>query len=152
MTQTHYVLGFAFSPEGAAVLLIRKTKPRWQAGKLNGVGGHVEEFDGTSQAAMAREFVEETGIETAVDQWSMYGAHTKPGVYHMELFSTTLSFEQMGTMKQTTEEEPVWYQLSQIGDLVDDLGMERAVPGVAMYILTALNHKGRPFFTTTLES
>lgn len=43
------------------VVLIKKNKPEWQAGFLNGVGGKVEEFDECPLYAMIREFKEETG-------------------------------------------------------------------------------------------
>jgi hypothetical protein len=36
-----YVVGFAFDTDGR-VALIRKNRPEWQAGRLNGIGGHVE--------------------------------------------------------------------------------------------------------------
>ncbi len=56
-----YVVGFMFSPSGECVLLIRKTHPAWQAGKLNGVGGRIEMGE-SALDAMRREFAEETGI------------------------------------------------------------------------------------------
>lgn len=56
-----YVVGFMFNPAENAVLLIRKTHPDWQKGKLNGVGGRIED-DETPAEAMQREFTEETGI------------------------------------------------------------------------------------------
>jgi 8-oxo-dGTP diphosphatase len=58
-----YVVGFAFRPRltGMEVVLIRKTKPAWQAGKLNGVGGKIEAGELATEA-MAREFEEETGV------------------------------------------------------------------------------------------
>ena len=37
-----YVVGFMFNPTEDAVLLIRKTHPAWQKGKLNGVGGRID--------------------------------------------------------------------------------------------------------------
>lgn len=40
-----YVLGFMFDRVGAGVALLRKTKPEWQAGRLNGVGGKVEKSE-----------------------------------------------------------------------------------------------------------
>ncbi len=43
------------------VVLIRKNRPAWQVGKLNGVGGKVEEGE-TLGGAMTREFGEETGV------------------------------------------------------------------------------------------
>lgn len=41
--KTYYTLGFLFDYGQLNVALIRKTKPKWQAGLLNGIGGHVEE-------------------------------------------------------------------------------------------------------------
>lgn len=44
-----------------SMLLIKKNRPDWQAGKLNIIGGHIE--DGESpQAAAIREVLEETGL------------------------------------------------------------------------------------------
>lgn len=57
-----YVVGFMFDSCGAAVLLIRKNRPTWQAGKLNGIGGRVEDGE-TPGEAMRREFLEETGVD-----------------------------------------------------------------------------------------
>ena len=56
-----YVCGFLFSPDRSRVLLIRKRRPAWQAGKLNGVGGKVEAGE-TALHAMCREFREEAGL------------------------------------------------------------------------------------------
>lgn len=61
-----YVCGFLFSPDRSRVLLIRKQRPAWQAGKLNGVGGKVEPNE-TVRLAMCREFREEAGLN--VSDW-----------------------------------------------------------------------------------
>jgi len=66
--KTKYVVGFAFSPDLKRVVLIRKNRPEWQRGKLNGVGGHLEVGE-TPHRAMAREFLEETGTEIAASDW-----------------------------------------------------------------------------------
>lgn len=63
----NYVLGFYF--DGDDVLLIHKLIPEWQRGKVNGLGGSIEP-DETPEAAMVREFVEESGIETTPEQWN----------------------------------------------------------------------------------
>lgn len=69
------VLGFAFAPRAEAgrlpwVALVLKDHPDWAKGKLNGVGGAVEPPE-EPRAAMAREFREETGVETAEADWRL---------------------------------------------------------------------------------
>lgn len=53
------------------MVLIRKVKPDWQAGKLNGVGGKIE-IGESATIAMAREFREETGVETQPTEWHVF--------------------------------------------------------------------------------
>jgi 8-oxo-dGTP diphosphatase len=57
----NYVVGFYFSRNNNEVLLIRKNRPQWQAGKLNGIGGKIENCE-SAYDAMCREFMEETGL------------------------------------------------------------------------------------------
>jgi len=59
-----YVLGFLFNKNKNKLLLIRKNRPSWQAGKLNGIGGKVEEGEAVL-TAMHRETKEETGYGVA---------------------------------------------------------------------------------------
>lgn len=64
-----YTVAFIFSRSPAGklkVLLIRKNRPDWQAGKLNGVGGKVEESDPCPLMGCAREIAEETGMKRSV--------------------------------------------------------------------------------------
>ena len=64
LTKIEYVVGFLFSEDKRYVTLIQKRRPFWQAGKLNGVGGHVEEYELTNPIlAMIREFEEEAGLK-----------------------------------------------------------------------------------------
>lgn len=65
---TDYVAGFAFSETEDRVALILKTRPDWQRGRLNGIGGHIEVGE-TPLAAMQREFEEETG---GVADWTLF--------------------------------------------------------------------------------
>ncbi len=68
MKKTRYVRGFMFSDDWLRVLLIRKLKPKWQFGLLNGIGGHIEKGESEAEA-MVREFKEETGVQTTKDEW-----------------------------------------------------------------------------------
>lgn len=65
---THYVLGFLFRDNCQSCVFIRKDKPCWQAGLLNGVGGKIE-LGETPLAAMIREFKEEAGVDTSASGW-----------------------------------------------------------------------------------
>lgn len=53
-----YVAGF-MKDSSDRVALVRKNKPAWQAGKLNGIGGGIEPNE-TPIDAMTREWFEET--------------------------------------------------------------------------------------------
>lgn len=81
-----YVLGFAFAEDGKEVLLIRKNRPEWQAGKFNGIGGKVEEGE-TPEQAMYREFHEEAGIKNS--NWEFRFEYIFPNaiIYVYTLFS-----------------------------------------------------------------
>ena len=70
-----YACGFMFSPDRSRVLLIRKRRPAWQAGKLNGVGGKIEPGE-TPAEAMRREFREEAGLD--VPHWQHVVTLTGP--------------------------------------------------------------------------
>ena len=60
------VVGFLFWR--GQVLLVRKARPFWQAGKLNGLGGKVEEGE-TAVMAMVRECHEESAVVTSTMDW-----------------------------------------------------------------------------------
>ena len=79
MKKTLYVLGFLFDKEVSNVVLIEKNRPDWQKGKLNGIGGRVEELE-TSYDAMIREFREETGLD--ITDWKHF---TTIGEEHYEI-------------------------------------------------------------------
>lgn len=66
-----YVLGLAFDASQSKIVMIRKTRPAWQAGKLNAIGGKIDAGE-TPIASMCREFAEETGITTTPDEWHYF--------------------------------------------------------------------------------
>lgn len=96
-----FVVGFAIDTMLEEVLLIRKLKPQWQKGHLNGVGGKCAGSE-WAYDAMRREFHEETGI--FIDNWRRFcTTQARDGEVH---FFVTLfnKFE----VEQKEDEEPVW--------------------------------------------
>lgn len=74
---TEYVCGFLFSPGYDKVVLIRKLRPEWQEGKLNGVGGHIEPGE-TPDEAIERGFEEETGL--IIRSWNHFATLDVPDI------------------------------------------------------------------------
>lgn len=97
---TEYVVGFALDSYGR-VALIEKNRPAWQAGKLNGIGGHVEEGE-TFIEAMRREFWEETGVH--VEDWTLFATMKFPGAT-ISFYKSWITSEEMSSLKTTTDEE-----------------------------------------------
>ncbi len=81
-----YVVGFQFNAERTKVALIRKAKPEWQKGLLNGIGGKIEPTDNDPHSAMVREFREETGVAT--DSWMCF-AEMRGGDWSVQCFCST---------------------------------------------------------------
>jgi len=65
---TDMVVGLLYDDYCEHVLMIRKNKPEWQKGKLNGIGGKIKEGE-TPLQAMVREFHEETGEFLNASKW-----------------------------------------------------------------------------------
>ena len=96
-----YVVGFAFKNE--KVLLIRKLKPAWQAGFLNGVGGKCEGNENI-YVAMEREFHEEVGVIIPRANWRLF-CITSARNGMVFFFTTRLNDIKVVQME---DEEPVW--------------------------------------------
>lgn len=124
------VLGFCFSPDLNKVVLIKKTKPSWQLGLLNGVGGKIEEGENPEEA-IVREFEEETGVK--IEKWNLFaemilvtnpeeGKEDRPGIF-IDCFYTIGS----PNVKSITEEKVDWYK-------IDDLWIYKSVPNLKWLI------------------
>lgn len=114
MTVTEYVVGFLFSPDNAQVCLIRKKRPPWQAGRLNGVGGHIEQGE-TPAAAMRREFEEEAGLSL---EWRYYALLW--GTEYRLFCFTAVSPSPIGChdIRPLTDEVPGWWIADYLPDSV----------------------------------
>ena len=104
-----FVVGFLFDDKGN-VALIRKNRPAWQSGRLNGIGGQIEPGE-TPLEAMRREFKEEAGCDGL--EWRNVGL-VWGNSYNLFVFSARSRTAQPGTM---TDEEVAWYSVK---DLPDD--------------------------------
>ncbi|NJO63435.1 MAG: NUDIX domain-containing protein [Richelia sp. RM2_1_2] len=105
-----YVLGFFFSEDKEKVALIKKTKPVWQEGLLNGIGGKVEGEE-TNKETMIREFQEETGHTHL--EWEYFAAMMN-SQFIVDCF---VGFGDISKLKTTTEESVVIVETKDIGKL-----------------------------------
>lgn len=113
---TRYVVGFAFWRD-KVLLLLKKKGPVYVVGKLNGVGGKIEEGENVI-SAMAREFGEETGVETWPSLWShaavMYGDASEGNDYELNILFTYLpDVGEFDNIKnpESTGEDLSWIEL-----------------------------------------
>jgi len=95
-----YVLGFIFNETLDRVILIRKNKPEWMKGKLNGIGGKREPGE-TTLAAMERECLEETGLH--ITDWRHLGLLYQEDVWGVHVF---VAIADVG-LSETKEDEVV---------------------------------------------
>lgn len=107
---TSYVLGFAL--HGQHIVLIRKTRPEWQAGHLNGVGGKIESGESPIDA-MVREFREETGLNTPASSWHPFTTMRFDDA-EVRCFATRLRSGDVVTT--TTDEEVVLVDVRRFGE------------------------------------
>lgn len=103
----NYVAGFMFDGSGN-VALVKKNKPEWQKGKLNGIGGKIEEGE-TPIEAMVREFDEETGCLHL--GWQQFCTLSGKG-FTVHFFSSMGDLSQLKTMEA---EEIVTVSIASVG-------------------------------------
>ena len=121
---TKYSVGFAFYDMGSDVVLILKNRPRWQKGYYNGVGGHIEEGE-SAHAAQAREFEEETGLETYESNWKKYAIISGPG-FELHVFS--LFTQDIYDVKTLTDEKIEILQVGEIQNLIVIQNLKWLIP------------------------
>ncbi len=97
----NYVLAFAFDDD--KIIMIRKNRPKYQNGKLNGVGGKIENAE-TAIMAMVREFKEETGVSSYDSDWVNF-ANVINHFYILNCFKIDLSG--LSKAVKTVTDEPI---------------------------------------------
>lgn len=155
-----YVLGLAFNASHDHIVLIRKNRPAWQAGKLNGPGGLIEDSE-HSMASMQREFFQETTVQSNPSDWSHFltiavHTHLQKDDYRVYCFATDkLQIDQAQTV---TDELVCIFPIirllhSQYGGLAE-IEMVENLPWMILLAIDHLND-GRPasaiveYFPTT---
>lgn len=131
-----YVLGFCFATYTDRVLLIKKNKPEWQKGRLNGIGGKIEEGE-TPLQAMVREAKEEADI---TPEWFPYGVYRGPG-YEIFLFTATDS-DSIVNYRSMTDEEVVCLSMATEVPWRNELAM---IWNLNWMIPLALDHHTKSF-------
>ena len=97
-----YVVCLLFSNDLEQLVLIRKNRPEWQKGLLNGPGGKVNEGESFDFAAH-REFFEEAGISVPI--WDHLSYQTEnDGKYEVCYVTAKTSLEHLNHVKSRTDE------------------------------------------------
>lgn len=105
---TNWVAGLLFNTKGE-LALVTKTRPKWQAGKLNGPGGKINESESPVDA-MRREFLEEAGVD--ISGWREFALlKVQDGQVHF--FAAHGDYE----IKSMTDEQVGWFDISNLPTL-----------------------------------
>ena len=110
-----YTLGFIFNTTFERVVLITKNRPEWQKGRLNGVGGKIEENE-TPDACIVREVREETGYSTEANDWT-HVAGLRSLDWHMDVLGIIHHGDEEA-IQSLTDERVGWYEVAQLPEAV----------------------------------
>lgn len=114
-----YSLGFAFDQKLEHVVLIEKTHPSFLAGKLNGLGGKLEDKDnGFLMRCHRREFFEECGLPTDDGSWRYFAKFFQRfGDFEVFCYYAILLDSMIESVCSMTEEKVAIYRVQDIPGL-----------------------------------
>lgn len=124
-----YVAGFAFNEDLTHVVMVSKLKPEWQRGKLNAVGGKIENAE-MAHIAMVREFQEETSVHVPVTRWTSLTTITDIDKFIVHFYYTQLSSEAWKSIQTVEEEEIIKVSL-------EDMKFHKRIDNIDMLITMA---------------
>ena len=145
----NWVMGFCFDETWPncdnVVALIRKNKPEWQKGKLNGIGGSIKPGE-TAMTAMIREWYEGTGIDLPPNCWQPTITLTYP-MGRVQCFRAFTNLRErwpygLGTTGNIITDEGV-VSMWACGIVVNAANARGAIPNLAWHIPL---HKDREMF------
>ena len=110
-----YTVGFIFNKSHSKVLLVHKISPEWQNGKINGVGGKLEEGE-TSLDCIVREVREETSLKTKKNDWVLVGRIFGDD-WFVDVFGATYNGK-LSDAKKADKEEVEWFSVKSLPDNV----------------------------------
>jgi 8-oxo-dGTP diphosphatase len=111
-----YVLALLFTADAREVVLIRKTRPAWQAGRVNALGGKLRNGESLLDAAR-REVREEAGVD--VERWEPFL------IWHDREYrlQAVRAFDDAARLARSAEDQEVF--LADVGglplDVIDNL-------------------------------
>jgi 8-oxo-dGTP diphosphatase len=98
-----YVLALLFTTDRQRVVLMHKTRPAWQAGRVNALGGKLAADESPHDAAR-REVFEEAGVDVAV--WEEFVVWDDP-VYRLHCLR---AFDDAALQARTAEDQEVFLE------------------------------------------
>lgn len=97
-----------------SVLLIKKTRPKWQAGNYNFPGGKIEDGE-PPRISISREFKEETGLTIPTHIWRSIGTiYNGDSRYRVLIFAGIYNSFQHGEAVSMTDELIEWHQCNSL--------------------------------------
>jgi 8-oxo-dGTP diphosphatase len=99
------VVGFLMDESQIKIALIEKSRPNWQTGRFNGVGGHVEKGENPTES-MIREFREETG--KIITTWRHFATLTHLSRGGLVYFFVAKDDAVFDVATQTDEQVSLW--------------------------------------------